>query len=393
MIGGAAMSTLTAADLTALLDRHDPPCVSVYLPTARTYPESQQDPVRYRNLLDQAEMQLREAYPSGKTAGLMEKFRGLLKDDVFWSHRLDGLAVLGSPDTFHVFELNRPVAERAVVADTFHVKPLLRVAQSADRFHVLCLTREEVKLYEGNRDGLTPITTRAVPWTITEALGGKPRQHKVEPKAGKSAGATQPHSTRVEGGPSHAAQGDDTKLDAERYFRAVDRAVWENLSRHSDLPLIVVAVPEDQAIFRAVTHNHRLVPPGIEKHPGSMSVRELCQAAWKCVEPNYLAILQRYVEDFNTAKARQLASDDLCAVAKAVHDGRVGVLLVEADRVVPGRFDPQTGEARPMPAGANGADDLLDDLAETVLRMKGTVVVVPRERMPTQTGLAATNRF
>ena len=35
----------------------------------------------------------------------------------------------------------------------------------------------------------------------------------------------------------------------------------------------------------------------------------------------------------------------------------------------------------------------LDDLAELVLRRKGTVVVVPRERMPTTTGLAAIYRF
>src|SRR5215213_465088 len=124
-----------------------------------------------------------------------------------------------------------------------------------------------------------------------------------------------------------------------------------------------------------------------------MSVRELCDAAWTSIEPNYLARLQRLVEDFNTARARQQGSDDVCAIAKAARDGRVGVLLVEAERVIPGRFDPQTGEARPAAPDARDADDLLDDVAETVLRMKGTVVVVPRDRMPTQTGLAATNRF
>jgi hypothetical protein len=182
-------------------------------------------------------------------------------------------------------------------------------------------------------------------------------------------------------------------LDAERFFRAVDRAVWDNVSRHSDLPLVVAAVPEHQAIFRALTHNQRVVPQGIEKNPSSMSVRELCDAAWKSIEPNYLARLQRLVEDFNTARARQQGSDDVCAVAKAARDGRVGVLLVEAERVIPGRLDPQTGEARPAAPDARDADDLLDDVAETVLRMKGTVVVVPRDRMPTQTGLAATNRF
>src|SRR5207253_10374982 len=39
------------------------------------------------------------------------------------------------------------------------------------------------------------------------------------------------------------------------------------------------------------------------------------------------------------------------------------------------------------------AGDLLDEIAEEVLRTKGTVVVVPRERMPTETGLAAIFRF
>jgi hypothetical protein len=35
-------------------------------------------------------------------------------------------------------------------------------------------------------------------------------------------------------------------------------------------------------------------------------------------------------------------------------------------------------------------DDLLDDIGELVLRRGGEVVVVPHERMPADTGLAAT---
>ena len=64
------------------------------------------------------------------------------------------MAALGSPTTVQLFRLPRPVAERVVVGDSFHVKPLLRIVQSADHFHVLCLQREEACLYEGNRDGL-----------------------------------------------------------------------------------------------------------------------------------------------------------------------------------------------------------------------------------------------
>jgi len=38
-------------------------------------------------------------------------------------------------------------------------------------------------------------------------------------------------------------------------------------------------------------------------------------------------------------------------------------------------------------------DDLLDDVAELVLQKGGQVMVIPAEKMPTDTGLAATYRF
>jgi len=342
------MRTVTTADLTALLARHEPPCVSVYLPTATSYPDTQQDRIRYRNLVDGAEAGVREHLTPAQAGQFLHKFRELAADDAFWAHRRSGLAVLGSPDTFHVFELNRPVPERLVVATSFHVKPLLRVAQSADRFHVLCLQREEVRLFEGNREGLTPIRPDGIPWTVNDALGGESSIQeknqapapKNEDQKGKSGEATRQNPRGAQPGPGHAAKGDDAKLDAERFFRAVDRAVWERVSRDSGLPLVIAALPEHQAMFRALTHNPRVVPMGIERNPGSMSLEHLREAAWKCVEPDYLARLQKFVEDFNTAKARQQATADLSAAAKAAHEGRVGVLLVEAERVIPGRLDP-----------------------------------------------------
>ena len=96
----------------------------------------------------------------------------LAADAAFWNHTLDGLAVLGGPDLFNVYRLQRPVHELAVVADSFHIKPLVRIMQSADRYQVLALNRREIKLFEGNRDVLDKIALApGVPQTITEALG------------------------------------------------------------------------------------------------------------------------------------------------------------------------------------------------------------------------------
>lgn len=60
---------------------------------------------------------------------------------------------------------------------------------------------------------------------------------------------------------------------------------------------------------------------------------------------------------------------------------------------VPGKIELTTGQIHAGDISDPEIGDVLDDLAVTVLRMKGDVVVVPAERMPSTTGAAAINRF
>ena len=250
------------------------------------------------------------------------------------------------------------------------------------------------KGFPGNRDRLDPLEAPEVPLTITAALGDSVAvQHKEQGPFGKSPGETRPAPRSPTARPGHPRQGDDAKLDTQRFFRAVARAVLEHVSRPSGYPLVLVALPEHQALFRSISHNPQLVEAGEECSPAGRSNHDLLPKGWKCVEPIYLARLGKMVDDFQVAQARSLGSDDLSKVAHAAHDGRVGILLIEADRTIPGSIDATTGSIRRNGHQDPNAGDLLDEIAEEVLRTKGTVVVVPRERMPTETGLAAIFRF
>jgi hypothetical protein len=93
------MRQVTSHDLTRLLATQEPPCISLYLPTHRSHPDNQQDPIRYRNQLQELKTSLHLKYPAREVAALFEKFQALAHDDHFWNHRTDGLAILGSPDT------------------------------------------------------------------------------------------------------------------------------------------------------------------------------------------------------------------------------------------------------------------------------------------------------
>jgi len=156
---------------------------------------------------------------------------------------------------------------------------------------------------------------------------------------------------------------------------------------------MLATLTEYHAPFHAVSHNPFLMADGIMKNPEALGLDQLRAEAWRIVEPVYLQRLAKLVDDFQVARSRQLGSDNLAQVAEDAMAGRVGTLLVEANRQIPGRIDAATGQIEPGELSDPGVDDILDDLAEAVLRMKGAVVVVPKERMPSDTGVAATYRY
>jgi hypothetical protein len=67
--------------------------------------------------------------------------------------------------------------------------------------------------------------------------------------------------------------------------------------------------------------------------------------------------------------------------------------LIEADRHIPGRIDYTSGRIDPGDLAHPEVDDVLDDLGELVLKKGGQIVIVPAERMPAQTGVAAIYRY
>lgn len=357
----------------------EPPCLSLYQPTHRQHPDNAQDPIRFGNLVKSLEQSLRRTYPSRDVEALLEPFHALAGNRGFWNRTLDGLAVLGAHGVFRIFRLQRRVPELAIVADSFHTKPLLRTLQSADRYQVLGLNRRTVRLFEGDRYHLDEIEPApGVPRTIDEAAGLVPDDNETA--------IAQPYD--------HGATGDAADQHAERYFRAVDRAVLEHHSRPSDLPLLLAALPEYHGMFRKLSRNPYLLDGGIEIHPDDLTLDELRERAWQVLEPHYRTRLSALADAFGSATPKGLGTDQLAPAAAAAATGRVATLLIEDDYRVPGRIDPATGHIlRREDLSDAQTDDMLDDLGELVLNTGGEVLIVSPERMPTKTGVAAIYRY
>lgn len=388
----------TLQSLSELLDlKSSGPYISLYQPTHRQHPDNKQDPIVFRNLVKQIEDSLTVGHSKESIEKALAPFHELAADANFWNHTADGIAVFGTDDFFRVMHLHRPTAELAIAADSFHIKPLLRVLQSADRFQVLSLSRHAVRLFEGNRDHLDEVVLSPdVPTRASDVMGdelpervGRIRSVGASPAGNRDSGGA------VAGGIRYSHGGKDEVIDqqTERFFRTADRAITEFHSKPSGLPLLLAALPEHHAMFRAVSHNALLLEDGLEVNSEALSVDQLRSLAWKVIEPIYIHRLAGFVDQFEAASNAHQGSADLSDVAAAAAAGRVRVLLLEADRQIPGRIDLKTGALHHADLQHPGVDDMLDDLAEQVLRTGGEVIMVPAQRMPGATGLAAIYRF
>jgi Bacterial archaeo-eukaryotic release factor family 7 len=165
------MSLLSINELGTLIGRRWGVCMSIFMPTHRTSPETKQDRIRFKNLLREAEKRLiTSGLRSSEAKKLLTPAKTLLKDNLFWQYQADGLAVFISPEVFRYFHLPFRFEELLVVTDRFHMKPLLHLFTNDVRFYILALSQNEVRLFQGTRHGISEIEPEGVPGSMKEAL-------------------------------------------------------------------------------------------------------------------------------------------------------------------------------------------------------------------------------
>jgi hypothetical protein len=384
------MELLTKELILELLDVDQAPCLSVYMPTHRKHPDNLKDAIVFKNLVKDMKESLLQKYSSGEVIKHLEPFETLAEDHETWNNTFNGLAVFSAKDVFKVVGVHTSFEKLAIVADSFHTKPLWKYLQSLDHYHVLGVTLQDIQLFEGHRHTLTEIELHDdTPTTITEALGDELTEGHLTAASYGGAGA---NVTGMHHG--HGGRKDEAEIDAEKFFRVIANEIHEKYSKPSGWPLILVALTEHQSVFRKVNKNSLLIADGIEVNPSSVTIDKLAEMAWEVMEPEYTDKLVGLGSLFEQARADRKGSDDYKEVALAAVEGRIDTLLVEADRIIPVRItNLVTGNTQKKDMTNPRVDDLLDDMGELVLKMGGEVMVLPKENMPSETGLAAIFRY
>ena len=165
------MDILTLDELKQMMDPHTDWCVSLFMPAHRAGRETEQDPIRYKNLLREVENRLVEkGLRTPEVQSFLAPAQRLLQDASFWRHQSDGLAVFFTPETFHSYRLPVRFEELVVISNRFHLKPLLPLFTSDGHFYVLAISQNQVRLLEGTQHTVDEIEIEHMPTSVAEAF-------------------------------------------------------------------------------------------------------------------------------------------------------------------------------------------------------------------------------
>lgn len=382
------MDTLTKSDLKTLIADEGELHVSIFMPTHKVV-DQQQDPIKLKILLDDAEERLVEQGISSTTAQeLLQPARDLLKTGALFDSRTEGLALFISPLFFRHYHPPLALEEMVMIGKRFWVEPLLPLLAEAEQgpFFILALSLNEVRLFCGTHHTVREIE---LPKDMPESLGKAMKYDDFEMQHGLYSG-TPGWSGGVPGAGGEAGKagavfygqgvGSDLKKDnILRYFQQVDRGVQAVL-RGERAPLVLAGVDYLLPIYEEVNSYPHLFEQGIEGNPDDMRPEELRDGAWSILQPLFEKAQHEAIEQYKELAGTGRTCTGIKDLVQAAYNGQVDTLFI-------------AGGAHHWTTRQQEDEELLNEAAVHTLLNDGTIFVLKPDGLPGGIPAAATLRY
>lgn len=383
-------------ELKTLVENTQTPCISLYIPMQKLGAETRQNPIRFKNVIREAEERLNAiGMRSTEAIKFLEPAIALDEND-FWEHQDQGLAIFISPQRFRYYCLPMELPELVVVGDQFHIKPLLHLINSDRQFYLLALSQKDVHFFEGNHYEIKEVEVENMPQNLEEVLliqdnSEKGVQHRVAISRGGTVNPfQQPGQFHGQGSPEQ----DRHQAGILQFCYAIDQALHQKL-RDKQAPLIVAGVEHLHPIYEEANTYPHLLTQGITGNQEVTNLEELHHQAWSIVSPLTQQQQQQAIALYQQLAGENVAqaSSDIKEIVPAAYYQKVDTLFVSLRQQVWGKFDPDTMSVDLHPQPQPQDDDMLDFAAVYTFLNGGQVYTVDLEQMPNNQPVAAIFRY
>ena len=342
----------TKKQLADLIQCESGRCVSVLMRTHESGRETTQNPIRFKNLINDA---------IGKAEGVedntLERLKELtvLEDDFeFWQHQRAGFALYVCDGFEQRFSLDHTPDEAAYLGQHFQIRPLASPACRTLSARILALSWESARLYESDGHQCREVTTEAFPVSYYELVVPRDAEEQLQYSShAKGRGGSQVVMYHGHG------EGEE-KIEADRadYLSRVGELVSKSMY-NSGQPLLLLATEEVAGHFTSVTDVD--VAERIDASPDGMEESVLTEKMNVAARDVATRAADELKERLGTALSGGAGSTDLSEIITEAARGRIDTLLLGDDEPIHGRFDRDKYQV-------HIDDDAPDDLVNIAVR-------------------------
>ncbi len=332
------MKELMNQDLKSITEANSAPMISIYLSLDASL-DMRALTEKWKESLSKAEFFLLKDYTRSFVHAFMEPLKAAPFMDKL-EHLDKGIIVFYSNEYQGYLRVQSTINDLVVVADSFHIKPLLRIKNNERGFF------------------LVAISARAV--NVSVEING----HLYRMDSIKNPVREEDQNTNK------------SKPDAKDFIAHAAAELNKSLSLYK-LPIILAGVTEHLGQMKRSLHHSMILEESIVGNVERMKAEELREKCFELLEPYYHRKEEEAINELNLAVKKNVAITYIEDIAVSAVYGKIKKLFVVENKQLWGVVDKHTGEIFISPKQTNSHDDdILDDICQLVLAKGGEVVVL-----------------
>jgi len=369
--------------LNELINSNGDILLSITLPTHRKGEGSKQDPIRFKNLLNNAAETLREkGLKEADAESFLKDARELLDKPLFWSHLDKGLAIYIANNILEVFKVPYELEEQAYVNDHFLITPLLPMMSLDGTFCILALSRQNARLLSCTRNEMEDITPEGISTSVKDYLEIDP-----EKQLQFHSGARGQKAMYF----GHGASDEDKMVVVEQYLRELEKGITKVMKERND-PLVVIGLKDNVVLYKKINDYNRLVDDPIYFNPDEQTDLDLKNKGWHVIKQHFLKDMYSSLEKFSE-KGEGKVSNNLSEIVEATVMGRSHTVFISRNEKKWGFYDDENQTVHYSSKPGSKDVELLNWLSITAHKKGSKVYMLPKEEMPMHSTVAAEYRF
>lgn len=366
-------------------------CMSFYMGTSNSNSveaNRQKDFTAFKNKLQQLTAMLKDRdADQTRIERLLKPGYDLLRNDEFWGNLGQGLAVFVSDEFFRYIKLPVTPKEDILINSSFYLTPLIPVMTSKDYFYVLVISKKRAKLYRADAFGMQYIPVQGMPKGVDDVV-------RFEEKDDEDLFRTE--TIGAGAGASYHGIGTgrpEPKTNLAMYFDEVDETLWKEVLHKENVPLLLAGVEYLIPIYKQVAKYKSIWDDAITGSHEHEDINTLYKQAREKMTPYFNERVEKALTAFANQSATAFTSSVPADIIPAAHYGRISQLFALKDEHIWGRFDEINNELTVHDTRESDDECLSDKTIIKTLLNGGEVFLLPGDKMPANSKLAALMRY